>query len=143
VDNKTRLLLKFLENLVKWDREEEMRNGQVRRWLGGERVIIDPEWEVGEQKRKTGHAVNGDIIELFLEEDGAQVLKAMLEREEVGDSEEFEGSRRWNGNETMSRCKKIGELLAQVLGVDVEEMSLDMVVEKCVEWLDGIMVEML
>jgi len=95
VDNKTRLLLKFLENLVKWDREEDTSNAQGGRWFGGERVVIDPEWEVSEQKRTTGYAVNGDFIENLLEEDGAKVLKAMLTREEVsGGGEEFDGRSR-------------------------------------------------
>lgn len=122
-----------------------MRNAQGGQWFGGERVIIDPEWEVGEQLMKTGYAINGDLIDVFLEDDGAKVLKVMLEREEFvqvgGDEDDL--SRNWKGNEAEIRCGKFGELLAQVIGADVGEISLDGRVERCVEWLGGIMVEML
>jgi hypothetical protein len=143
VDNKSRLLLKFLENLVKWNREEEMRNAQGARWFGGERVVVDPEWEVGEQKMKSGYAVNGDLLDVFLGEDGALVLKGMLGREEVSGEEEYEGIRRWNGNEVGSRCEKFGKLLGEVVDGDLAEVGLDERVERCVEWLGGVMVEML
>jgi hypothetical protein len=129
--------------LVKWDREEDTSNAQGSKWFGGVRVIIDPEWEDGEQKRKTGYAVNGDFIEVFLEKDGAMVLKAMLMRKEIGGSGEFEKHRRWNGNEMVERQRRFGELLIQILGEDAEWADLDERVEKCIEWLGGIMVEML
>jgi hypothetical protein len=129
---------------VKWDREEDTSSAQGGRWFGMERVVIDPEWEDGEHKRKTGYAINGDFIEVFLEEDGAKVLKAMLTRDEIGGGDkEFDGHRRWNGNEMAERKRRFGELLIQILGEDAEWADLDERVEKCVEWLGGIMVEML
>lgn len=152
IDDKTRLLLKFLENLVKWDREEDMRCAQGGKWFGtgDERVIIDPEWVEGEEKRKTGYAINGDFLEIFLKEGGEGVLKGMLTRREGpggivgGDwADDYESSRRWNGNEMETRVKRFEYFLEAILGEDVEFDDLEEKVEKCVEWLAGVMVELL
>ncbi|KAE9988992.1 hypothetical protein EG328_003308 [Venturia inaequalis] len=152
IDNKTRLLLKFLENLVKWDREEDLRAAQGGKWFGtgDDRVVIDPDWVEGEEKRKTGYAINGDYLEIFLKEGGEGVLKGMLTRREGpggnlgGDwADEWESSRRWNGNEMGMRVKRFEVLLEGILGDDVEFDDLAEKVEKCVEWLAGIMVDLL
>ncbi|QDS72385.1 hypothetical protein FKW77_008528 [Venturia effusa] len=155
IDDKTRLLLKFLENLVRWDREEDMRAAQGGKWFGTERVIIDPDWTDGggEDKRRTGYAINGDYLETFLEEGGGTILKDMLTRREVtanivgGGGNEWteydESSRKWNGNETEMRIKRFGIFLESILGEDVEFDDLEEKVEKCVVWLAGVMVELL
>lgn len=129
-----------------------MRAAQGGKWYSGERVIINPDWVEGEEKRKTGYAVNGDFLEVFLEEEGATVLKGMLQRREIGVTagggngwdDDYGGSfRRWNGNECEERAKKFGELLMGILGEDVEWDDLEERCEKCMEWLAGVMVEML
>jgi len=123
-----------------------MRDAQGGKWFAGERVVIDPEWDDGtRQERKSGYAVNGDFLEVFLEEDGVEVLKEMLVRREVGGASdgETEGWRRWNGNMVEERCKRFGELLTNILGEDAEWADLEERVEKCVEWLGGIMIDML
>lgn len=149
VDDKTRLLLKFLENLVKRNGEEDMRRAQGGKWFGGERVIIDPEWVDVDERRKTSYAINGDFLEIFLKEGGEGVLKGMLTRRElpgeiVGDwADDYETSNKWNGNEMETRVQKFGAFLDNILGEDVEFDDLDEKVEKCVGWLAGVMVELL
>ncbi|TID20590.1 Cleavage/polyadenylation specificity factor A subunit [Venturia nashicola] len=152
IDNETRVLLKFLENLVKWDGEEDLRVAQGGKWTstGDERIVIDPDWVGGEEKRKTGYAINGDYLEVFLKEGGEAALKGMLTRQEdpVGIissewADEWERSRKWNGNEVGMRIKRFEDLLEGILGDDIEFDDLGEKVEKCVEWLAGVMVELL
>lgn len=120
-----------------------MREAQDGKWFGGERVVIDPEWEGVGSEEKSGYAINGDLIEVFLEEEGVEVLKGMLRRREVSAKEEEGEYGKWNGNEIEERQRRFGELLEKILGEDLAYEDLDERVEKCVEWVGGIMVEML
>lgn len=139
------------------------------KWFGAgdERVIIDPEFiRGGDEKRKTTYAINGDFLDIFLQDGGEGALKRMLSRPEAPcanpdgetyagfqdggdyadnehDYELYSSRSKWCGNEVDMRIKRFEVLLDEILGEDVEFDDLGEKVEKCVGWLAGVMVELL
>jgi hypothetical protein len=161
VDHEARVLLKFLENLVRW--EERVGLGRKGRGFFGsspkddvntddeerstDRFIIDPEWEAtGPSQRKTSYAINADVLERFLECDGISSLLRTLELDDGFESGERAGATgRWNGNARSERIKRFKECLFNLLGdegLDPEE-DLESACRRCVDWLRGVLVGML
>jgi hypothetical protein len=121
--NEARLLLKFLENLVHWNENEEYRlkamlelklqslkrnlNGDedstqdmnnVEGLLAEQDIIIDPEYvpgEAGHRHRRDQYGINGDILMPLLDpfEARGQLLYNMLNREELRTTTFFDRSR--------------------------------------------------
>jgi hypothetical protein len=158
VDDPSRVLLKFLENLIMW--EERFRLGRQKGAtlndenddeeiddddMTADRLIIDPEWETtGHPQRKSAYAINADVLERFLENDGVDSLKMMLELD-YGEilSDRAGATGRWNGNARLLRVKRFREILANVLGAgEFVEGDLD-AYAKCIAWLRGVLVDML
>jgi hypothetical protein len=169
VDNPTRILLKFLENLVTW--EERVRLGRRGRGFfplslssnpnpsndayynddteeerSTDRFIIDPEWETtGQPQRKSSYAINADVLERFFEKDGVDTLRELLEHEDSGERSQNRGATgRWNGNSRQERARRFTEVLARALGVEESmEGDLDEACMKCVGWLREVLIGML
>jgi hypothetical protein len=157
VDDPSRVLLKFLENLVTWEGRvrlgrrggavlnDENDDGEANNEKAGDRFLIDPEWEtMGLPQRKSAYAINADMLERFLEGDGVESLKRMLE---LDDGESPRGragaTGRWNGNARAVRVKRFREILAKVVGgEEVVEGNLE-ACAKCIAWLRGVLTDML
>jgi hypothetical protein len=162
LDGKASLLLKFLENLVRWDELEDQismlhleqrSNGDDHDMAGNgvqrddgeavdwpiQNIIIDPEFvpgAAGQRLRRDQYGVNGDLLEGFLGADAGTRLRCMLDRE--GSSSRAEESR-YVGNQKEERWRKFVGLVEKVLGVGGTENERGAAVEKCVVWLGELM----
>jgi hypothetical protein len=169
VDDPARVLLKFLENLVTWEGRvclarrsrgffpsdsfpsahlgmDAEDDNDTEDEISTDRFIIDPEWETtGRPRRKSSYAINGDILERFLEPDGVDMLRGILELEESHDSSRGrDATGRWNGNARRERVRRFKEILLGVTGEEEQtEGDLQMACKKCVGWLREVLVGML
>lgn len=145
VHGPTRTLLKFLENLVRWDKLKGRapRNGLMG-VDGNHRdegiITIDPERDVARldasEKTKRMH-INGDILERFLvsSPDGKHPLLSMMERgwEEDNPDQSYRGNRRG------TRTERFIELVRMVCLTSAAErntpLGLEAAVDICIRWL--------
>ena len=164
LSNEARLLLKFLENLVQWDKGQDFivqrQLHAVSRWHHPDEprmdatedvlwpqndVIIDPEYipgEAGQRNRRDMHGINGDLLMPLIagnEERGAR-LRAMLSRDEMPTKEQ---SSRYVGNELGLRWEKLVSLTRRVVPTAGEAYDAggdhDVIIEACLDWLGHVL----
>lgn len=164
LNDNARILLKFLEKLAVWYQiEMKIReyNSPDRAVFGDspvveQNVVIDPEIRVrpslGERKRKDAFAVNGDVVGTFV--GNAEKLMDMLEYEAfVGqrdtEAEAAEAFDRFSGNGREQRCARFGFLVAEAVGGTVVRgevvgiSTLKEAVERCLDWLEEVLADVL
>jgi hypothetical protein len=162
-----RLLLKFLENLVRWDEIEnqisllcleQQSSGEEQDMtaiVGNDEpgatvdwpvqnIVIDPEFVptvAGQRMRRDQYGINGDLLESFLGKGAEEHLYTMLSRE--GNTSGQEESR-YVGNQREMKWKKFCELVDRTLVSDdlVERPGMDereLSISHCTAWLREVM----
>ena len=152
IDPKARVLLKFLENLCAWSKQERGATALRRRLSASSassssgttspQITIDPERDSAlhsglSARRKTHNHVDGDALECLLLVGGRARLKEMLQREGAVD----DPSERYRGNDVQTRIRRFREVVEAARGQDV--LSPDQAVDWVVEWLRDVMTPLL
>jgi hypothetical protein len=153
------LLLKFLENLVRWDEIENqisMLRLEQQSVLGNDHsvienekidwpvqnIVIDPEFmpgAAGHRVRRDQYGINGELLEPFLLRNGDARLMSMLSRDEHETRDE---ESRYVGNHQEMRWRKFCELVGRGLGANTNPTPHNeqhAAVSKCVTWLREVM----
>lgn len=168
LNNEARLLLKFLENLVTWNRAQDDRSelSLDRLFMRGDNedevmqdnnmeredtywpeidIVIDPEHTLGEASthhRRDRYGINGDLLTPLLGNDGSRLLQTMLNRKQLCASAEEERRMRHFGNDPDRRWVRFTQY-TQSLGLvaaEVEITSRDSkIADACIRWLEDVM----
>lgn len=129
VDEKAWRLLRFLQNLCRWEREERLE--RVGRGMSV-RAVLDPDREVHGATRKTGFHIDGDVLAAFVEAGGKERLGRLLREMCEGDGTDT--ANRVGMPERMVRFKELADGLLGSSGADMEEVA-----DEVLGWLKGVL----